>query len=184
VRSARSTHAVLVVPAAVLAGHWIGYALAGDGHHGAGAVGHGYLPAAVAVALPALVAALVWVAVGSGGWARPRGSPPRVAPLVGAQWAVFVVQELTEHALAGDALGVVASPAVWLGLASQVAVAAATCLLLGASSRAGDRVVAVLGRTVRSVPPARGWWATPALVPAYRTPLRPVGSRGPPRPCR
>jgi hypothetical protein len=183
-RSARSARAVLVVPAAVLAGHWLGYALAGNGHHGAQPVAHGYLPAAVAVALPALVAAMAWAAVGSRGWARSGGSPPRVAPLVGAQWVVFSLQELVEHTIAGDAVGVVASPAVWLGLASQVAVAAATCLLLGAASSAGGRVVALLGRIVGPVPPARGWWATPVIVPAHRALRVTVGSRGPPCRCR
>jgi hypothetical protein len=185
VRSARSTPAVLAVPAAVLAGHWLGYLLAGNGHHASHRVGHGYLSAAVTVALPALGAALVSVALGSGGRGRRcgegRGGLPAVASLVGAQWAVFVVQELIEHTLAGDALAAVASPALWVGLAAQVAVAITVWLLLSGASWAGGRAVDVFVRVVRSLHRARQWSAPPVLPPVDGTLLLTVSSRGPPR---
>ncbi|HEX2273837.1 MAG TPA: hypothetical protein VHG90_08185 [Acidimicrobiales bacterium] len=181
-RSARSTPAVLVVPAAVLVGHWLGYLVAGSGHEGSHAVQHGYLPAVAAVALPALAAAVVWAAVSSG---RSRGhqqdGAAQVRFLVAAQWAVFVLQELIEHALVGDPLGVLSSPALWLGLCSQVAVAAAAGLLLRAASWAGGRSVAVLGSPPRWRAATGSWPVPTVLPPATALLLATVSPRGPPR---
>ncbi|HEV3402614.1 MAG TPA: hypothetical protein VG078_12395 [Acidimicrobiales bacterium] len=181
-RSVRCTPAVLVVPAAVLAGHWLGYVLVGSGHGGSHALHHGYLPAVALVALPPSVAAVLLAVVGSGarGGDRRDGATP-VAFLVGAQWTLFVGQELVEHALAGDALGVVASPALWLGLAAQVVVAAAAGVVLGAASWAGARAVALLGGVPRWLPSDRGWPTVPVRPPLTGALLPPASSRGPPR---
>ena len=181
-RSVRSTPAVLVVPAAVLAGHWLGYLLVGSAHGGSHALHHGYLPAVALVAVPPSVAALLLAAVGRGGGGRDRrDGAASVAFLVGAQWTLFVAQELLEHALAGDALGVVASPALWLGLAAQVVVAVAAGLVLGAASWAGARAVALLGGVPRWLPPAGGWPTVPVRPPLTGALAAPASSRGPPR---
>jgi hypothetical protein len=182
VRSARSTPAVLVVPAAVLAGHWLGYLLAGSAHGGSHTLHHDYLPAVALVVLPASVAALLLAAVGQGALGRERpAGVPSVAALAGAQWTLFVAQELVEHALAGDALAVVASPALWVGLAAQVAVATAARLLLGAASWAGARTVALLRCAPRRLPPAGRWVIAAVRPPLAGAVLAPASSRGPPR---
>jgi hypothetical protein len=182
VRPARSTPAVLAVPAAVLAGHGLGYLLAGSGHGGSHALHHGYLPAVALVAAPALAVALVVAAVASGRPGAGRRHPAAHVPfLVRAQWTVFLAQEVVEHAVAGDALGVVGSPALWLGLAAQVAVAAATGLLLTAASWAGGRAVAGLGSVPRWPAPAREWPMLPVGTPVADALLVTASPRGPPR---
>lgn len=182
VRSARSLLALLVVPAAVLAGHGLGYELAGSGHAASHPVDHGYLPTAAAVALPAAVAALLWVAAGLGG--HRDGAParaPSVVFLVAAQWVLFASLELIEHAAAGEVAAVVASPALWLGLLSQVAVAAATALLLRAASSVGAHAVTVRCAAGRRLAPSPGWLPAPVARPKAPLVVAAVSSRGPPR---
>lgn len=180
-RSTRSGLAVLLAPAGVLAGHALGYLLAGSGHTGAHAVDHGYLPTAAAVAVPAVLAAVVWTVLGADrreGPGMARGCSLRF--LVVAQWTLFVGQELVEHAATGDAARVVASPALWLGLVSQVAVAAAAMLFLSAASWVGGRVVAFRSGSVSSLSPAPPWPLAAEPHPVTGMLLATVSSRGPP----
>ncbi len=181
--SARSTPALLVVPAAVVTGHELGYALAGGGHGGHHPVDHGYLPALAATTLPLLVAALVWAAVSARrGRCHHRGGelPLPLAWLVWAQCGAFVAQELVEHALAGDAAGVVASAALWLGLVSQLAVAVAAWVLLATVSRAGGRALALLHPVSQWLPRGPRCPPRPVRRPPGSPILASLSSRGPP----
>ena len=180
-RSTRWHLALLVAPAGVLVGHAGGYFLAGSGHTGAHPVDHGYLPTA-AVAIPPVVAALLWSAVGAGRHPgrSAAGRAGSLRFLVAAQWVLFVGQELVEHAAAGHPAAVVASPALWLGLVSQVAVAAAAVLLLSAASWVGRRVVTVLLSPVSSLPPPPAWPLVAGARPVTGMVLATVSSRGPP----
>lgn len=181
-RSTRCHLALLVAPAGVLAGHAGGYFLAGSGHAGVHPVDHGYLPTAAAVAIPPVVAALLWSSVGAGRHpgCSAAGRAGSLRFLVAAQWVLFVGQELIEHAAAGHPAAVVASPALWLGLVSQVAVAASAVLLLSAASWVGGRVVTVLLSSVSSLPPPPAWPLVAGARPVTGMVLATVSSRGPP----
>lgn len=186
-RSARASLVVLVAPAGVVAGHGLGYLLAGADAPGSHAVDHRYLPVAVSVAVPLVVGALLWAAAHPGrtGRAGHRRQVP-LGPLVAAQWILFTGQELVEHAAAGHAAGLLHSRALWWGLGAQVVVAAASALLLSASALVGARAVHVarLG-PARLVPPlvsTRPNVGTRRLRAAVLCST--ITSRGPPpRPC-
>ena len=187
-RSARLGSAVLVAPAGVMAGHALGYLLAGRGHAGHHAVDHGYLPAAASVAVALFLGTLLWnfARVRSSGprtspWGSPASGPP-VRLMVCAQWVLFVGQELVEHAAAGDAVAVIQSPALWLGLVSQVAVATAAILLLSAADWAGGRVVDILPAGSTWAPSPRTWPLPTDLLPDGRLLFSTATSRGPPLP--
>ena len=167
----------LAAPAGVVTGHLIGY-LPGDGHSGAHAVDHGYLPVAAALVAPLVVAAVLWAAM-SGARSRPR--PPAVGLLLVAQWTLFTAQEMVEHAVAGHGAGeALRSPAVRAGLAAQVLVALALAALLRVATAAGARAVTTLSRLVRPATVCRGWGRTGPVRPPASLLLHGAPSRGPP----
>jgi hypothetical protein len=170
---------LLLVPGGFVAGHELGYA-------GASALGsqpftagnHGYLltvllvgaPFAFAAAARHLLAAL-----------HDEFPPVRFRTLVAAQVSVFAVVEMLEHARAGLSLYETATEAaVLLGLAAQVAVAAA---VTGILHRSGRAAVAFVARRRRRAPlPAR----RPVRQPRPRVAVRALvavsslSRRGPP----
>ncbi|HEX2192345.1 MAG TPA: hypothetical protein VHH09_04060 [Acidimicrobiales bacterium] len=165
-----------LVPAGALAGHAIGYAAAG-GHAHSG-VGHGYLAALTAVAVPLALATLGWQAYRG----ATRGRRPALGPLVVAQPLLFLLQESLEHLVAGHGIGsVAASPAVVAGVLAQAIVAGLVLLFVRAAWATGRAAAAALRRRRRrwgSRPPVlRPATATAAVVRFSHTP---VSERGPP----
>ena len=168
---------LLLVPAAVLAGHALGYAGADHLHGGSAASGHshGYLGGATAAAAILAVLALGGVAAG----ARVRGVSFR--RLLALQWAALVVQEGVEHVLAGEpAVALLTSSALWLSLVGQLAAAAGACLLVRSTRAAAARLVAARTQARPVVLAYRGL-VTPVCgaAGAWHTPL-PLAARGPP----
>lgn len=170
-----------------MAGHALGYLLAGRGHGSHHAVDHGYLPAAASVAVALFLGTLLWKFASArrygarrSPWRSPPTSGPPVRLMVCAQWMMFVGQELVEHAAAGNAVAVIQSPALWLGLVSQVAVATAAILLLAAADWAGGRVVDILVSHPTRVPSPRAWPLPADLLPDGRLLFSTATSRGPP----
>lgn len=166
----------LLLPAAVLAGHAVGY---GAGHHhGAGAAAHGYLPAAGELAALLAAAGILVAAISGPSW---RPTPRGVMRLAGTQSALFLMLELGEHAVSGvGAAAALASQPVWIGLGAQLALAAVTVLLLSSVAATGLRLQLLLRRPQAVMPPRspRSAWvgATPARQPLVGL----VPARGPP----
>ena len=177
-RAYRQRAALLLVPAGVLAAHLLGWLTVGgenhDGHHAV--VGHGHLAALAALAVPLALAGL---AVAARDGYHGRRTPVRLAAIAAGQVACFVVLEAAEAAVAGTgATPALGQPALWAGLALQVAVAWALRALLRTSAAAGYSM-----RRWRP-PVARLRLAGPRPV-AWPGATRPAGSpasrRGPPR---
>ena len=169
-----------LIPAGALAGHAAAYGLVGShAHaHAHGEPGHAYLAAVAAVAVPLALAALVWHACQG----ASRGRGPTLGPLLVAQPLLFLGQEGLEHLLSGYGIASLArSPAVRVGLAAQIIVAAMTLLLVRAARATGRAVLATLLRTGAHWPPRpsvrRPPPATSAVSRARRTR---VSERGPP----
>ena len=174
---------LLAAPAGVLGGHAIGY-LAAPGPDGGGAVHHGYLSVALAVAVPFAIMAVAWAATVGAGGIRDVPQPPRpvpLGPLLVAQWVLFTGQEAAEHAVSGHGLtAALHSPALWWGLGAQVVTAGAILVLLRASAATGALLVAVLG-SGRPMALRRQPWHPDR--PPRRLPPSPVAlrsARGPP----
>jgi hypothetical protein len=162
----------LMMPAGVLAGHALGYGVAGP--H-AGHDHHGYLPAAGAAAAVLALAALFAAAAGPG-----RGHI-RLSHLVAAQAAAFATQEVIEHAAAGHgAAAVLESPAVWLGLAAQVATALCAALVVASASAAGAVLLAARPADAARALPAPTWLPPAADPFPAGVVLLAAGPRGPP----
>lgn len=169
---------VALVPSGAVAGHVLGYLVAGQDAALRGTHSH-LRPAAWAAA------ALAATALGCLAMLRPvsRRDGPRLGSLVSAQVALFALVEAGEHVLGGHgATSFVKDPSFRWGVLAQLVSAA---VLIGAARMAratGERVRALLARRPRS------------LSLTSRQPLRPVrvvvgrrrsGSsvteRGPPR---
>jgi hypothetical protein len=170
---------LLLVPGGFVAGHELGY-------QGASALGsaptpgggHGYLSLLVLVGVPFAFAALARSFLA--GW-HDQLPPVRFRTLAVAQVALFLAVELAEHAAAGMApVETLAEPAVLLGLAAQLVVAAGLTLVVRTTREAGHAVAGAVRRLV--VPAARPPWRPAADRPvvtaawASATP-----TRGPPR---
>lgn len=152
--------AAFLILASTLAGHAAAYAVAGGHTH---AVGHGYLAALTAVAVPLGFGALVWHACQG----AARRWHPSLGHLLVAQPLLFLAQEGLEHALTGHGIASLAhSPTLAVGLAAQ-ALAAATSLLLLRGARATGRAAAALLRPRPSVAARR----PPVPRPRPSTPL-------------
>jgi hypothetical protein len=160
---------LMAAPVGVLGGHAIGY-VAAPGAAAADALHHGYLALALALAVPLAVLAVAWAATaGASAGGRPvaPSRPLPVGPLLLAQWVLFTGQEVAEHTLAGHGpVAALHSPALWWGLAAQVATALAAVVLLRASAATGARLATLT-------------WARPAVV-LRRTPWRPAPRSIPP----
>jgi hypothetical protein len=189
----RATRPVPTAAAAVagaVAGHTLAYALAVPGASARAALlaetGHGYWPAAVAVALVLGVAALV-ATVSSRfrlGLARVPAAGPRpgslAARLALLQSGIYLVQELLERVASGmPPWSLLHDRALAIGLPLQLALAAvvaAVLLLAGCAAEAAGRVLArrsaPRGARGRSVWPAPRRPATPPArgVPGIRAP--------------
>lgn len=138
---------LLLLPGGVAAGHALGYsaaALVGSTPSVEG--GHGYLTVMFRLAVPFTLAVL---ARGFLSGARAELPPVRFGALAGQQVALFVLIELFEHLRAGiwPAQSLTEASFV-LGIAAQLAVAAALVWLVGWMRRAGELVA---GRRVGSL---------------------------------
>ena len=171
--------AVLVAasPLGTIAGHVVGYRLAG---HGASLEGsHAHLRPGAWLAVALAVAALVWVAV-SGRGGRTRAS---LTLLAGGQLASFVVLEAAEQLVGGHGVGhLPGDPSFRWGLAAQVVAAGALVLALSAARATGERVRAVMAGkpsiAIGATPPPFRPRATPSL--RSLTVATAVSERGPP----
>ena len=170
---------VAVSPLGTIAGHVVGYRLAG---HGASLDGsHAHLRPGAWLAVALAVAALAWVAV-SGRGGRTRAS---LTLLASGQLASFVVLEAAEQLVGGHGVGhLPGDPSFRWGLAAQVVAAAVLVLAVGVARATGERVRAVMtsGKpsvTIGATPPPFRPIATPAL--RSLTVATAVSERGPPR---
>lgn len=171
---------LLLVPGGFVAGHELGY-------QGAAAIGatpvaagaHGYLSSVVLVGAPFAFAALARTVLAG---VRAELPPVRMRTLAAAQVGLFLAVELAEHLQAGlSPARTLAQPAVVLGLAAQVAVAAVLVLILRSSQQAAAAVASARRRAApqpRSRPPVR---PVPArdLVPLIVA-VSSLSRRGPP----
>lgn len=139
--------AVILAPLGTIAGHVVGYGIAGQ-HAGLDG-SHSHLrPAALLAGLAAL-AVFGWVA----GARRPQ--PPRlsVAWLAVGQAALFLGLESAEQLAGSHGLDhLLAEPALRWGLLAQVATAAAIVAVAVSARVSGDRVRALLAARTRGVP--------------------------------
>jgi hypothetical protein len=155
------------------------------------ASGHGYWPAAVAVALVGGTLA-VGLTIARGGrrgllgrWAVPDDGPTavRLARLAALQLGLFTAMELAEHAAAGlPPSELVHRPELVVGLAVQLVVAAGTLLALKGLEALAERVAArwrVTGAHERR-PQLRPQRPRARPRPAPASASRP---RGPPHPA-
>lgn len=177
-----SRHAALVtaalVPIGTIAGHVAGYGLAG--RHAGLDGDHGHLRPLAWITAVAALAALGWVAGGSG--RRPVRLP--VVRLATCQAALFLALESGEHLAAGRGIGhLLSEPALRWGLLAQIATAAVLAVTARFARASGARVRALLSartrRPARPVVALLRWGATDA-VPNL-TPAASASERGPPR---
>lgn len=126
----------LLAPAGVVAAHALAYSAAHGWEHERQAMltGHGPLAVLAAVALPLLFVALVVVVV-----TGPAGARPGVRQQATTHLAVFAAVDYAERVAGVASLAsLVHDPAVWIGVAAQVATAMLVLLLV----RATDQLVA------------------------------------------
>jgi hypothetical protein len=172
---------LLLVPGGFVAGHELGYqgaSLLGATPVAAG--GHGYLATLVLVGVPFAFAAVARSLLAG---LRDELPPVRWTALAGGQVALFAAVELAEHARAGmSPAATLTEPAVVLGLAAQLVVAALLVLVVR-SSRQVAVAVADAARRRRPVPrrPLAQHWgpAPPAPAPALVA-VSSLSRRGPP----
>lgn len=147
----------------------------GVAHDAAGV--HGYLEVLAPVVVLATLVGMGWLVASRAGGSRRL---PSTVALASAQMAVFLLQELVEHAVAGPGMhSALASPAVWSGLVLQAVVAGVLVWLARAGRRAVDRLRSSWRRRPEEAlrTSAAGPMGWPALW--QRAPRR---RRGPPRP--
>ena len=122
-----------------LAGHAVGYALAGTSHEDA--LVHGYLsfaPQFLAVCLACVVLAVL-LRLGGRLQGRPAAWPfAAIAPLA------FLGQEFTERLAAGLSVHAIFEPAVYVGLAAQLPVACVAFFVARALLRLADEAAQTL----------------------------------------
>lgn len=155
----------------VVVGHGVAYAGGAAGGHPETPL-HDLLENLLFVLAPFAALAVVLVVLGAG-----RAGRLGAGRLLTLETALFVALETAERAAAGAPVsGLVSDPAVWLGLAAQVALVAAALLTVRTATRA------LGGRTTppAAVPRPAGTVATPSpSVPAASRSERPL-ARGPP----
>ena len=163
------------MPLGTVAGHVVGYVLAGQ-HAGLDG-NHSHLrPIAWVTAITAL-AGLGWVGAARSG----RSVRLPVAGLAAAQASLFVILEAAEHVAGGHGLGhLLAEPGLRWGFAAQLATAAVLVLATSLARATGDRVRALLGGRPRrrSAPTAV---PTRFAVPRRLLLVSSASERGPPR---
>lgn len=166
----------LLASAGVLVAHVAGYAVPSGGH---GELGHGYVLPALALVAPVAVVLAVTAAVAE---ARRVGLALELSPgrLLGAQVALYAVQEVGERLLHGGIGSLAGQRGLALGLLAQVPVA----LLLWALVRLARRVATRLFATP-SIRPARQRRPSPPPVAdgGARPRWSPLSSRAPPLPA-
>ncbi len=175
----------LLAPAGVVAGHAFGHLVA-PGHAG-NAVDHGYLGLAAVAAGPLALVALAWAGArgrqtAQGETAQRAARPVPLGALLAAQCLLFGGQEAIEHAVAGHGpADVLASGALWAGLAAQVATALVLVLLVRAATTTGARLAGVVAaRPVIPGLPVSGRCHAAGPAPLRSRPVTSVASRGPP----
>lgn len=167
---------VLVLPAGVLLGHAVGYGV--GHHHGAPTASHAHLSTVAVVAtLLAATGLAVAVARRQSEAAHPALPVWRVAAL---QTTAFLALESAEQIAVGRSpVELAGSPAIWIGMLAQVAVAGLT--------RGALRLVATVPVAAWIVPsgtiqvrPGGFWTPLAAWAPSSAAACRPAGPRGPP----
>jgi len=168
---------MLALPFSFVAGHVVGFALGHrfQGETAADEAGHGYLASLGKVAIPLLLVTLM-IALWAG--ARHRAFRPRFGSTAGQFAAVFVGIELIEHVNAGWSFWhIVSDPALWVGILTQLLVAALVVGLLRVLVRVGERLSLaaplLASPRIMAVP-------APALVLVSGVALTPIRRRGPP----
>ncbi|HET6664069.1 MAG TPA: hypothetical protein VFG94_07410 [Acidimicrobiales bacterium] len=169
---------LLLVPGGFVAGHELGYAAASlVGAPPVPGGGHTYLTVVVLAGAPFAFAAMI-----RGFLAGMREQLPPVGwrTLALAQVSLFTAVELTEHRAAGlGPVETLAQPAVMLGLAAQVAVAALLHLMVRTSHKAGAAVASARQR--RAVLVIRPSWRPAGTgSAAVIVPVCSMSRRGPP----
>ncbi|HEX6422600.1 MAG TPA: hypothetical protein VFZ79_03930 [Acidimicrobiales bacterium] len=172
---------LLLVPGGFVAGHELGYQ--GASLLGATPVadgGHGYLATLVLVGVPFAFAAVARSLLAG---LRDELPPVRWTTLAAGQVALFSAVELAEHARVGlSPLATLAEPAVVLGLAAQLVVAALLVLVVRSSRQVA---VAVAGAARRRRlapwrPPAQHWGPPPPAPAPALVAVSSLSRRGPP----
>jgi hypothetical protein len=160
-----------------LAGHAVGYAIAGSSHRDAAV--HGYLclaPQFLGICLGALALAVL-LRVNGRLQGRPAAWPFALIPPL-----AFASQELIERLAAGLPPHAVFEPAVYVGLAAQVPIAVAGFMVARALLRVADEAARALApRPTFGLRPAPRAISAAAIAPASSSdaPCRP--GRSPPR---
>jgi hypothetical protein len=130
---------LLLLPGGLALGHAFGYVVAGDGHHRAEAVGHGWLGVLVRLAVPLALGALAWSFLGGARELSRRDL--RWQRLALQQMALFLAVEVLEHGLAGyGPAHVLHAPTTLWGVVGQVLAAYFVTQAVGAAYAAGRRV--------------------------------------------
>ncbi|MGH9281406.1 MAG: hypothetical protein ACRD0S_00555, partial [Acidimicrobiales bacterium] len=130
--SRRAVVAVALVPLGTIAGHAVGYVLAG--REPAGMAGHSHLRPATWLTAAVAALALGWVAAAR----TDVGHRPRVAALATAQAGMFVALEGAEQMASGHGVGhLLAEPTLRWGLAAQLATAAVLVLATAVAHSSG-----------------------------------------------
>lgn len=175
----RRTAIGLLVASGTLAGHTIGYRLAGGGAWSAEGA-HGYLGPVTAIVVPAAILGFLVLAVST---ARSvTDTPVRLRTLLALQFACFLGQEAFERIAAGQSHHVhtlLAEPAIILGLVAQVVVATALWVAVWAGRHVARRLLGTERTLPEPFSPAPLGAATVLPALAYASP---VMLRGPPRP--
>jgi hypothetical protein len=169
----------LAMPASFVAGHVVGFAV--DHHDDAARAtvqeGHGYLSSLGTLAVPLLVASVLLAFVAG---ARRQAFRPRYGATMTQFVAVFAVIELVEHLRAGWTLThVLAEPALWFGVVTQLVLAAVVVTALRWSVRAGERLA---DRRERLTADRSRPVVTPVAVVRAALAWTPICRRGPPLP--
>ena len=173
---------LLLVPGGFVAGHELGYLGASAlGSPSVAAAGHGYLLTLLLVGAPFAFAAAARHLLAA---VREEVPPVRWTTLAAAQVAVFVAVELAEHGRAGLSVAeTVTEPAVLLGVAAQLAVAALIIAILRTSGRAAAAIASARRRAAGRPRPGPAWRPGGVLVPVPAlVPVSSLSRRGPP-PC-
>jgi hypothetical protein len=168
----------VAVPFSFVLGHVAGFAF--TAHHDPSArqaveAGHDYLGSLTRLAIPLLVASMLLAL-----WSGMRGRPlaPRYRSTVTQFIGIFVAVELIEHLALGWALThTLTEPALWVGVLTQLVVAAVLVVVLSLLVRVGELLVSG-GRRARprgAPPVSRG-----SSIPVCEIELTPISRRGPP----
>lgn len=166
------------MPCGVIAGHAIGYLMAGEsaGFNGS----HGHLLPVAWLAGFAATAALVLVASRHG----ERRTRRSLVWLTGGQMAVFLGLEIAEQLAAGHGLvELLWTPSFRWGLAAQLVTATVLVVAATLSRASGERLRALLSSRSILVGPQRrsSWPRTPSVHYDSILLASPASERGPPR---